>query len=63
MYFVFMYENRIIKPVEVVLRSGEWGRGRTRIEGVNLIKICVSTYVNATMYPQYKSRELYKLQT
>jgi hypothetical protein len=28
MYFVFMYENRIIKPVEVVLRSGEWGRGR-----------------------------------
>jgi hypothetical protein len=22
-YFVYMYENRIIKPVEIVLRSGE----------------------------------------
>jgi hypothetical protein len=22
MYFVFMYENRIMKPVEIVLRSG-----------------------------------------
>jgi hypothetical protein len=23
MYFVFMFENRIMKPVEIVLRSGK----------------------------------------
>jgi hypothetical protein len=28
MYFIFIYENERMKPVEVVLRSGEWGRGR-----------------------------------
>jgi hypothetical protein len=34
MYFVYVYENRTMKPVEIVLRSGgegdegEWWRGR-----------------------------------
>jgi hypothetical protein len=36
MYFVNIYENTIIKTVEIVLRRG--GRGRT-MEGVNLFKI------------------------
>jgi hypothetical protein len=31
MYFVFIYENRRIKPVEVVLRMG--GRGRRENNG------------------------------
>jgi hypothetical protein len=26
MYFVFMYENRIMKPVEIVLRRGRMGK-------------------------------------
>jgi hypothetical protein len=25
MYFIYMYENRTMKPVEIVLRSGEGG--------------------------------------
>jgi hypothetical protein len=36
MYFIFIYENRIMKPVEIVLWSKEWGR---KTEGVNVIKI------------------------
>jgi hypothetical protein len=28
MYFVFIYENRRMKPAEIVLRRGEWGGGR-----------------------------------
>jgi hypothetical protein len=27
MYLAFMYENRIIKPAEIVLRSGEGEEG------------------------------------
>jgi hypothetical protein len=38
MYFVFIYENRRMKPAEIVLRRGE-GRRRRIMEGVNLIKI------------------------
>jgi hypothetical protein len=38
MCFVFIYENRRMKPVEIVLRRGEEGRGRM-MEGVNLAKI------------------------
>jgi hypothetical protein len=34
-YFVFMYENRKMKPVEIILRSG--GRWREKKEWVNLI--------------------------
>jgi hypothetical protein len=37
LYFVFMYENRIMKPVEIALRREE-RRGRM-MEEVNLIKI------------------------
>jgi hypothetical protein len=33
MYFVSIYENRRVKPVEIVLRRGERERGRT-MEGV-----------------------------
>jgi hypothetical protein len=38
MYFVFIYENRRMKPVESVLRREEEGKGRT-MEGLNLTKI------------------------
>jgi hypothetical protein len=38
MYFVSIYENRRMKPVEIALRKGEKGRGRT-MERVNLMKI------------------------
>jgi hypothetical protein len=35
MYFVFMYENRIVKPVKIIFRGGmRKNNGR-----VNLIKI------------------------
>jgi hypothetical protein len=44
--FVFMYENRMRKPVKIILR-GE-GRGRM-MEGVNL-RCIISTYVNVTVY-------------
>jgi hypothetical protein len=40
-YFVVMYENRTMKPVESVLRSEE-GQKRRRMERVDLIK----TYCN-----------------
>jgi hypothetical protein len=35
MYFAFIYENRRMKPVEIVLRRRGRGRGRM-MEGVNL---------------------------
>jgi hypothetical protein len=38
MYFVYVYENRIMKSVEIVLRRGEGGM-RDKDEGVNLIKV------------------------
>jgi hypothetical protein len=38
MYFIFIYENRKTKPVEIVVRREEEGKGRT-MEGLNLIKI------------------------
>jgi hypothetical protein len=38
MYFVYVYENRIMKLVEVVLRRGRRGR-RENDEGMNLIEI------------------------
>jgi hypothetical protein len=48
MYFVFIYENRRMKPVVIVLRSrGRWG-GRI-MEEVNL-RYIVSTHVNIRMY-------------
>jgi hypothetical protein len=40
MYFVFVYENRRMKPVEIVLgRGGRERRGGRAMEGVNLTKI------------------------
>jgi tRNA(His) 5'-end guanylyltransferase len=38
MYSVFIYANRRMKPVEIVLRREGRGREKT-IEGVNLTKI------------------------
>jgi hypothetical protein len=36
LYFIFIYENRRMKPVENVLREGAKGRN---MEGVNITKI------------------------
>jgi hypothetical protein len=33
MYFVFMCENRTMKPVEIVLRSGEGDEGEHGVGG------------------------------
>jgi hypothetical protein len=52
MYFVFIDENRRMKPIEIVLRRGE-GRKRRTMEGVNLTKIyCKHTckYHNVSPY-------------
>jgi hypothetical protein len=48
MYFVFIYENRGMKPVEIVLRRGRGMKENDR--GVKL-RYIVSTYVNTTVYP------------
>jgi hypothetical protein len=37
-YFVFIYEERRMKPIEIVLKMGVGERGR-RMEGINLTKI------------------------
>jgi hypothetical protein len=50
MYFIFINENRRMKPVEIVLRKGE-GDEREWWRGLNLT--IVSTYVNTTMYNYY----------
>jgi hypothetical protein len=47
MYFVFICENKRMRPVEIVLSRRGGGR---RMERINL-KYIVSTYVNITMYP------------
>jgi hypothetical protein len=44
-----IYENTIIKPVEIVLRRGKEDRGGTR-QGVNL-RYIVNIYVNIIIYP------------
>jgi hypothetical protein len=46
-----MYENGKMRPVEGIVRMG--GGGIKENEGVNSTKI--STFINATMYPQYNS--------
>jgi hypothetical protein len=51
MYFVFIYENRRMTPVEIVLRRGMGGRGKM-IEGINL-RYIVSTCVTTIMDPLY----------
>jgi hypothetical protein len=38
MHFIYLYGTRMMKPDEIVLRSGEKGR-RRMMEVVNLIKI------------------------
>jgi hypothetical protein len=42
MYFVSIHANRRMKPIKIVLRSGERGRGK-EMEGVNLTKIYSKT--------------------
>jgi hypothetical protein len=55
MYFVYMYENRTMEPVETVLRRA--GRGMCENdEGVNLTKICskhIRKCHNVTMKPPH----------
>jgi hypothetical protein len=48
--FLFIYESRRMKPAEIVLRRGAWGK-EIRMEEVNLtkIKIYCKSYVNITM--------------
>jgi hypothetical protein len=58
MYFVFIYENRSMKPVEIVLRWGDREEGRM-MEGVKL-RYIVNTYVNISMYPLYNYYMLIK---
>jgi hypothetical protein len=48
MYFASIYENRRIKPVEIV-QEREGGRRETE-EGINL-RYIISTYINIIMYP------------
>jgi hypothetical protein len=48
MDFVFMYENRRMKPIEIVLRRCCKGKGRM-MEGINLRNI-VSAHINITIY-------------
>jgi hypothetical protein len=50
MYFILAYENRTMKPVEIIVRRGRRDEGM--MQGVNL-RYVVSTYVNGTMtmYP------------
>jgi hypothetical protein len=50
MYFVFRYENRRMKPVEIVLRMGARGR-RRMMEEVNLTMIYCKHICKYTMYP------------
>jgi hypothetical protein len=38
MYFLFIRENRRLKPVVIVIRKGHEGGGRT-MEGVNVTKV------------------------
>jgi hypothetical protein len=37
-YFVYLYENRIMKPVEIILRRRPGGRGRF-MEGMKVTKV------------------------
>jgi hypothetical protein len=47
MYFVFIYENRIMKPVEIVLRRGRGDEGEQWRDGGS--KSIVSTYIIYTI--------------
>jgi hypothetical protein len=56
-YFVSVYENRRIKPVEIVLRRGE---RRRSTEGVNQTKIYCKHICKITMSPPYSYYTLIK---
>jgi hypothetical protein len=58
MCFVSIFENRRMKSVEIVQRSGR-RRGRM-MEGVNL-RYIGSSYVNVTMYPSIELLYVYKI--
>jgi hypothetical protein len=47
MYFVSIYENRRMKPVEIVLRTG---RGMRENDGGVNLRYIVSTFANTTMH-------------
>jgi hypothetical protein len=46
--FVLISENRIMKPIEIILRRKERGWG-LRMVGVDLIRYIAIIYVNVTM--------------
>jgi hypothetical protein len=50
MYFVYMYENRTMKPVEIVQRKGEGNEREWRREWIYL-RYIVSTYMNVIITP------------
>jgi hypothetical protein len=56
-YFVFIYENRRMKTVEIVRRRG---RGDEANKGGGESKTYLSMYVNITMYPLYNYYMLIK---
>jgi hypothetical protein len=59
MCFVSIFENRRIKPIQIVLRRGEGGKRENDGGGKSNIYI-VSTYVNITVYPLYNNYMLIK---
>jgi hypothetical protein len=50
-YFVFIYENKRMKPVQSVLRREE--EGERENEGGRNLRYIVSTYANISMYPPF----------
>jgi hypothetical protein len=50
-YFIYMYENRIMKPIKIIFLKGGWER---RVEGVNLIKVhCLYVWKYHSETPLY----------
>jgi hypothetical protein len=48
-----MYENGKIRPVETILRMG--GEEIRENDGGGNLRFIISTFVNATMHPQYNN--------
>jgi hypothetical protein len=63
MYFVSIYENRRMKLVEIVLRSGGGERKENNGGCKSNLRYIISTYVNTTIFPLHNSYMLIKLLT
>jgi hypothetical protein len=59
MYFIFIYENKGMKPVEIVLRRG---RGDEVEQWRKLLRYCkhIGKYYNASRIPPYNYYMLIK---